>query len=95
MVPVVVRENDFLNIRQIDVKIAGVLEHGVRVRSGIDQNAVPVRLDKRGKTPFAETNGIANQHGGQDGDLECVNLPRVCLRVCRAESAAKQEKGHT
>ena len=54
MIPVIVRKDDFPDIGQIDLQVACVLQHRVRVGSGIQQNAMTICLDQRRKSPLAQ-----------------------------------------
>ena len=53
MIPVVVRKDHFSNIGQIDLQIACVLKHGIRVRSRIQQHSMTIGFDQCRKSPLA------------------------------------------
>jgi hypothetical protein len=51
VIPVIVRENDFLHIRQMDVWIMCIPDHGIRVSAGIHEHTMAIHIDQGSETP--------------------------------------------
>src|SRR5262245_26612166 len=67
----IVAENDVFDVGKINAQLFGVFQHGVRSRSGVEQNPLPVRLDDGREAPFADAAvGIARKHGRKHFDSE-------------------------
>jgi hypothetical protein len=71
---VIVRDDHFLYVRQVNVQVARILQYRFGMASGVEQNAMTIGLHECGKTPLANTGKVAHQHGGKDGDFDCIDL---------------------
>ncbi|HEY1576525.1 MAG TPA: hypothetical protein VGF82_05555 [Terracidiphilus sp.] len=60
VVPVIMRQNDFLHIRQVDVEVMCIPDHGIRVSAGIHEDTMAVHIDQRSETPFADAGRVAD-----------------------------------
>ena len=97
VVVVIVREDDFADVADIEFEITQVGKNGLGTGTGIDENAMAIGFHQRGEAPFADA--LISEHGGQNGDLQVLNL-RVRFRGrslrgdddCSCEDAARQEK---
>ena len=67
MIIVIVGENDFFDGSEIHAEFSRVLQHGLRARAGVYQDAVIAGVDEGGETPFADT--VVGEHGGENGYL--------------------------
>jgi hypothetical protein len=53
---------------EIDAEVAGILQHGLGVHAGVEQDPVPVGFHQHGEAPLSHA--AIGQHGGQGRDLE-------------------------
>lgn len=74
MVPVIVGKDDFVNGGKIDLQFFQVQSDGIPMGAGINENLMAIRFNQCGKTPFADTCGLAHEHGGENSDFEGVDL---------------------
>ena len=72
MVIVIVGEDDFAHVAEVEFQITHVGEDGFGARTGVDEDAMAVGFDQRGKSPFPDP--LVGKHGGEDGDFEVLNL---------------------
>jgi hypothetical protein len=73
VIEMMVRKDHVGNIGEIDVQLAGVAQYGVRMRAGIEENAVAVRDHQRREAPFAVAL-VGRQHGGEQTHIEGATL---------------------
>src|SRR5262249_29114836 len=74
VIPMVRSEGCFGDAGKVELQLCRFQGERVRVRASVEQNAMAVRFDERGKAPFANASGFADEHGGEDSDFEGVNL---------------------
>src|SRR5215470_5582165 len=91
VITVIVRENDLLDIAQVDIQLACVRQHGFWTSSRIHKNPMSVALDQSGEAPLPNT--PIRQHGRKDGHLESLDLS-VCRDVfglCKGERGSEDD----
>jgi hypothetical protein len=59
MVPVRMRQDDFVDARQVDIQLLCILQHCVRPRACVDENTVMIAFDKSSETPLADSSRFA------------------------------------
>src|SRR5580704_10466530 len=94
MIPVIVRKDHLFHVRQINLQVACILQYGIGSGPGIEQNAVPICLDQRRKSPLAYTRNISDQHGRKQGHFQRVNLRRGVLGARRGTALGPRRR-HT
>ena len=67
-----VTEDDILDVTEIDLQFAGVLEDRIRSGASIVENLVAIDFDERRESPFPDA--VVGQHGGEDGDFQVAQL---------------------
>ena len=78
------RDDEFLHIRQIDLEVARVLQHGFRMAARIDENAPAVRLEQSRESSLTDTLSTADEHRGEYCQLNRMYLRRgMALRADR------------
>jgi hypothetical protein len=74
VVPMVVSEDDFPDPGEVDLQVARVDGHRFRMRPGVEENAMAVRFDEGGESPFAKPRRFSHEHRGEHSDFEGVDL---------------------
>src|SRR5262249_44050847 len=72
VIAVIVRENDFLDIAQVDIQLACVRQYRFWTSSRIHKNSMSIALYQSGEAPLPNTS--VRQHRGKDGHLESLDL---------------------
>ena len=77
MVAVVVTQDDFLDVCEIQTELLCVLKDGVGPRAGVEEDAASVGFDQCGEAPLADP--IVRKHRGEDGHFERLDDARLAL----------------
>lgn len=54
MIPVRMRQDDFVHARQVDIQFLRILQHCVRPSACVDEHTVVIDFDKGSETPLAD-----------------------------------------
>ena len=96
MIIVVVRQDDVVHVRQIDMQGPGVPKHQVGGGARVVENPVPVDLDQCRVAPLAVARmRVAADIGDQHGDLQRVHVMGsggLVSGSCRCETASCQRE---
>ena len=72
MIPVRMRQDDFVHARQVDIQFLRILQHCVRPSACVDEHTVVIAFDKNGETPLADAAWFAHQHRRENSDREIL-----------------------
>jgi len=70
MIPVRMRQDDFVHARQVDIQFLRIFQDCVRSSACVDEHTVIADFDNSGETPLANASWFAHEHRRENSDRE-------------------------